>query len=151
MAKRFSQPKTSTVNHPRLATEGGLSAFYPDLDNWPRSWCGTDDDILPGERIVDCFRPFLRHLAERYSRKTIRKHADNLWVLGGEIIRDLHETPRLRKAPIEIRLFDIVQGGGPLPHHWTSEDQLQSFESTCRKFADFLQQQQEDSSAGAAR
>jgi hypothetical protein len=151
MAKRFSQPKTSTINQSRPAEEPDLSAFYPDLDDWPRSWRGTDDDILPGERIVDCFRPFLRHMAARYSRKTIRKHAGNLWVLGGEIIRDLYESPRLRKASIETVLFDVVQGGGPLPHHWTSQDQLQSFESTCRKLSEFLQRQREAPPAGAPR
>ena len=61
-----------------------LALFYPDLQDWPRSWCGTGEDIAPGEQIVDCFRPFLQHLAAGYARKTIRLHAGNLWILGGE-------------------------------------------------------------------
>jgi hypothetical protein len=34
---------------------------------------------------------------------------DNLWVLGGEIIRDLNETQSLRKRPIEDLVFDAIQ------------------------------------------
>jgi len=30
--------------------------------------------------------------ASNLSPKTIQKHVDNLWVLGGEFIRDLHNT-----------------------------------------------------------
>ena len=58
---------------------------------------------LEGEKLVDCFRPFLEYLVAcaDLSPKTIQKHVDNLWVLGGEIIRDLNETPSLRKKNIE--------------------------------------------------
>jgi hypothetical protein len=31
-----------------------------------------------------------------------------LWALGGEIIRDLNETPSLRKKNIEQILFDVL-------------------------------------------
>ena len=88
------------------------------------------------------FLPFLQHLVSgNLSRKTIRKHADNLWILGGEIIRDLNETPSLRKMPVEDLVFDVLQEGGPLLYHCDSEEQQQSFESTCRKFRRFLEQQ----------
>jgi hypothetical protein len=103
---------------------------------------GFEKDLPPGEKIVECFVPFLRHLLSlSLSRKTIRKHADNLWILGGEIIRDLNETPSLRKVPVEELIFDVVQEGGPLLYHADSEEQQRSFESTCRKFRRFLAQQ----------
>jgi hypothetical protein len=42
---------------------------------------------------VVCFRPFIEHLAaSSLSPKTIRRHMDNLWLLGGDIIRDLSST-----------------------------------------------------------
>ena len=45
------------------------------------------------------FRPFLEYLAaSNLSPKTIQKHVDNMWVLGGEFIRDLHNDPSLRKT-----------------------------------------------------
>ena len=103
---------------------------------------GWDKDLLPGEQLVACFRPFLEHLvASHLSRKSIRKHTDNLWVLGGEIIRDLNETPSLRKAPVERLLFDVIDDdGGPLIHNGDSEEQQRSLDATCRKLRRFLTQ-----------
>jgi len=103
---------------------------------------GLEQDIPPGQKMVAYFRPFLQHLVHlNLTRKTIRKHVDNLWILGGEIIRDLNQTPSLRKVPVEDLVFDALQDGGPLLYHGDSEEQQRSFESTCRKFHRFLQQQ----------
>jgi hypothetical protein len=72
------------------------------------------------------------------SRKTIRKHVDNLWMLGGEIIRDLHEDPSLRKVAADRLLRDVIyEDGGPLLYH-SSEEEQRSFDSTCRKLHRFL-------------
>ena len=54
---------------------------------------GLEKDLPPGEKLVACFRPFLEELVgSDLSPKAIQKHVDNLWALGGEIIRDLNET-----------------------------------------------------------
>ena len=104
---------------------------------------GLDKDLPPGEQLLACFRPFIKHLASSsLSRKTIRKHVDNLWMLGGEIIRDLHEDPALRKvAPDRVLRNAIYEDGGPLLHSGSDEEQ-RSFDSTCRKFHRFLSQTQ---------
>ena len=134
--------RTSTVNHGAPAASKDLSVYCRDVADWPRSWMGLEKDLPAGEKIVQYFLPFLQHLVGLdLSRKTIRKHADNLWILGGEIIRDLNETPSLRKVPVEDLVFDVLQEGGPLLHHGDSEDEQRSFESTCRKFRRFLDQQ----------
>ena len=66
---------------------------------------GIDKDLPPGEKLVACFRPFLEGLvASDLSPKTIQKHVDNLWALGGEIIRDLHEDPSLKLLQREGRI-----------------------------------------------
>ena len=103
---------------------------------------GWEKDLPPGERLVACFRPFLENLvASDLSPKTIQKHVDNLWALGGEIIRDLNETPSLRRKPIE-RILDerIDDEGGPLLYGLDSEEEQRSFDSTCRKLHRFLSQ-----------
>ena len=103
---------------------------------------GLAEDIPPGEKMVAYFRPFLEHLMGlNLSRKTIRKHVDNLWLLAEEIIRDLNETPSRRKQPVEKLVFDVLQKGGLLLYHCDSEDEQRSFDSTCRKFWRFLEQQ----------
>jgi hypothetical protein len=103
---------------------------------------GWEKDLPPGEKLVICFRPFLEHLVRSdRSPQTIQKHVDNMWVLGGEIIRDLNQTPSLRKVAVERLLADLVEDGGPLLYHSDSEEQQRSFESTCRKFRRFLTQE----------
>lgn len=104
---------------------------------------GFEKDLPPGEKLVACFRPFLEHLvASGLSRKSVCKHIDNLWVLGGEIIRDLNEDPSQRKVPVERILFDLVDDeGGPLIHGGASEEAQRSLDSTCRKLRRFLSQQ----------
>ena len=103
---------------------------------------GVEKDLPPGEQLLTRFRPFIEHLAASgFSPKTIRKHVDNLWILGGEIIRDLNETPSLRKVPVEELVFNLLEEGGPLLYHGDSEEQQRSFGSTCRKFRHFLEQQ----------
>jgi hypothetical protein len=112
-----------------------LTANCPDLEQWPRSWMYEKRDLTHGQQVVECFKPFLRHLlSSGLSRKTLRSHRDNLWILGGEIISKLHEDPRLRKRPTDqIVLAVLHDEGGPLISHSGSEDQQRSFDSTCRK------------------
>ena len=136
MAKSRTIPHSPPADHPNLAT------VCPDVDDWPRSWMGFPEDIPPGEQIVAAFRPFLVHLlALNLSRNTLRKHLNNLWLLGGELIRDVNNTPALRKRPMAALLFEAVEEGGPLLYHGDSEAEQRSFDSTCRKLRRFLEQQ----------
>jgi len=102
---------------------------------------GEEEDLPPGRRLVEYFLPFLLDLAvSGLSKKTIRKHVDNMWLLGGEIVRDLNEEPSLRTQSAEqLVRKEVDDEGGPLIHNG-SEDEQRSFDSTCRKFYRFLAQ-----------
>jgi hypothetical protein len=142
MVRTIFKAKTSKVNRAATsASSSGASAYGRDLDNWPRSWMGLEKDLPPGEELVVCFRPFIEHLASTsLSPKTIRRHVDNLWLLGGEIIRDLNYTPALRKVAAQRLLRDVVGvDGGPLIYNGSEEEQ-RSLDSTCRKLHRFLSQ-----------
>jgi hypothetical protein len=104
---------------------------------------GEEKDLPPGRRLVACFMPFLLHLAgSGLSKRTIQNHVDNMWVLGGEIIRDVNEDPSLRKVAAEKLVCNVIhQDGGPLIHNG-GEDEQRSFDSTCRKLHRFLTQPQ---------
>ena len=146
MAVRTRKAKLGTVSHATPTSQAALLLdrlpFGKDLNEWPRRWMGFPADVPAGEKIVECFRPFLNHLIQlQLSRKTLRKHVNNLWVLGGEIIRKLNGTPSLRKVSIADLVFDVVEDGGPLPYGCDSEEEGRSFESTCRKLRRFLEQQ----------
>lgn len=102
---------------------------------------GWEKDLPSGEELVARFRPFLEDLvASDLSKKTIQRHVDNLWALGGEIIRDLNEDPSLRRKSIVQILNDrIDEEGGPLVYAMESEElQQRAFDATCRKLYRFL-------------
>jgi hypothetical protein len=144
MARTIFKAKTSKVNRAATsASSSDASAYGRDLDTWPRSWMGLEKDLPPGEQLVACFRPFIEHLASSsLSPKTIRRHVDNLWLLGGEIIRDLNCDPSQRKVAVHKLLRDAIGAdGGPLIYNG-SEDAQYSLDSTCRKLHRFLSQPQ---------
>jgi hypothetical protein len=144
MARTIFKAKTTRVNRAASsAPSSDTSAYCRDLDNWPRSWMGLEKDLPPGEELVVCFRPFIERLASSsLSSKIIRRHVDNLWILGGEIIRDLHYTPSLRRVAAQRLLREAVHAdGGPLIHNGSEQDQ-NSFDATCRKLHRFLSQPQ---------
>ena len=99
---------------------------------------GVEKDLPPGEELVACLRPFIEYLAaSKLSSKTIRRHVDNLWLLGGEIIRDLNYDPSLRKVRAERLLAKVIhEDGGPLLYSGSEEEQ-RSFDATCRKLHRF--------------
>jgi len=137
MKWKIAAARTTKINR-ATAPRHDLEHYCRDLNGWPRSWMGLEKDLPPGEQLLTLFRPFLENLAASdLSPKTIQKHVDNMWALGGEFIRDLNYDQSLRKRPIEQHLFEMIEDGGPLLYDG-GEDQQRSFDSTCRKFRRFL-------------
>ena len=101
---------------------------------------GEPRDLRPGQQIVECLKPFLLHLLDAgLSRTTLRRHRDNLWLLGGELITDLNDDPALRRKPIAKLLLSVLHtDGGPLLSYRSSPDEQTTFDSTCRKLYRFL-------------
>jgi len=138
MKWKMATAKTTKINRAATAPRHRLEHYCRDLNGWPRSWIGLEKDLPPGEELLRLFRPFLEHLvASDLSPKTIQKHIDNMWALGGEFIRDLHNDPPQRKRPVDQVLFKMIEYGGPLLYDGGEEDQ-RSFDSTCKKFRRFL-------------
>jgi len=117
-----------------------LARYCPDLAQWPKKWAYDDPDILIGERIVEYLTPFLLHLLEQnLATKTLRRHRDNLWLLGGEVIRERYESDATAKKSIDEIINEMVQqNGGPFMHPRISEEEQDSFDATCRKYHRFL-------------
>jgi hypothetical protein len=129
---------TTRINRAAPAPRHDLEHYSRDLNGWPRSWMGLEKDLPPGEQLIAEFRPFLEYVAASgLSPTTIQKHVDNVWALGGEFIRELHNDPSLRKKPVDLVLRSMIEHGGPLLYHG-GEDQQRSFDSTCRKLRRFL-------------
>jgi len=109
------------------------------LVNWPKSWACVSEDIVYGREIVRIFKPFLSHLIESdLLDKTIKKHIDNLWLLGGHLIKVVNLYNKDRgKHPIFLLTECVDSFYGPRIRD-LSEQQQNSFDSTCRKLYKYI-------------
>lgn len=86
------------------------------------------------------FIPFFEHLiSKNLTRKTIKRHGDNIWLLGGEIIARTYDDESLReRGGLEVVLEFIDESGGPYSKHLDTEEDFESFDRSCRKLYKFL-------------
>lgn len=124
----------------RDADTAALAAYCPDLAQWPERWQIDEHDLAPGQRIVEFLTPFLRHLlGAGLATKTLHRHRDHLWMLGGEIIRRRHDDDKLKKMPIAKAIAELIEEeGGPLIWPRITEAEQNSFDATCRKLYKYL-------------
>jgi hypothetical protein len=110
-----------------------------DINEWPDRWKGVQEDTVYGERILELFKPFIETLKlSGRSRKTINNHIDNLWMLGGWLIKHINYHPEDRIIEPLFVIPQYVDGyNGPLIHDF-SESQQRSFDGTCRIFYGWL-------------
>jgi hypothetical protein len=120
--------------------EQRLRQACPDLDNWPRSWHYEQADLAVGQQIVQVLTPFLLHLLDQgLARATVRRHRDNLWLLGGELIRLRYEDDEVAQKDVAVALQQLVdRDGGPLVCPRISESEQESLDATCRKLHRFM-------------
>ncbi len=111
-----------------------------DFFEWPERWKMMPDDVTFGEEILKEMIPFIKFLIlKNYTKKTLKKHLDNIWLLGGELIDRINMDDELREiTAIDLILKYIDSSGGPYSKHLDSEYALDSFDSTCRKYYKFL-------------
>lgn len=125
---------------PCTAATEALVRLCPDLEDWPQRWCCQDCDIVIGKRIVGCLTPFLLHLIDQgLATKTLTRHRDHLWMLGGEIVRRLYEEPRWQRRSVPHVILQFMDPDcGPLIWPRITQQQQDSFDATCRKLYQFL-------------
>ena len=117
-----------------------LRQACPDLDNWAQSWRYEEVDIAVGQQVVEILTPFLLHLLDQgLARKTVSRHRDNLWLLGGELIRRRYEDDELAQLDVEGALRQLIEDdGAPLIWPRISESEQDSLDATCRKLHGFM-------------
>src|SRR5450631_1776042 len=122
------------------AQASALAECCPDLEQWPKLWSGGDADIPVGQTIVAFFKPFLLHmLDEPLATKTLHRHRDHLWLLGGELIRRRYDDAKLKKMSVDKAIAEMIEeDGGPLIWPRLTEAEQNSFDATCRKLYKFL-------------
>ncbi len=101
---------------------------------------GTEKDKLYGQGLLEAMRPFIDHLIMKgLKNKTIRRHMDNLWVLGGEIIRSVSTYDEYGILAAESLRDSVGPDGGPYCSGFLYEWEMTSYDATCRKLHKFLE------------
>ncbi len=116
-----------------------ITKLCSDFYEWPERWEGVPEDIEYGEQIIATFEAFIQSLiSEELTKKTIESHIDNLWILGGELIRLINQDKNNRdKEPLELLMENIGYAGGPYCRNLQTKNEIRSFDSTCRKLYDY--------------
>ena len=113
-----------------------IEEFCPDFYEWPVRWHGVKEDIPVGERILGCFEPFVADLIfSNLSDRTKKRHLDNLWILGGEIVRKISINDEYNQDIEQITKESVDDEGGPFCRHLHTDEEIRSFDTTCRKLA----------------
>jgi hypothetical protein len=118
-----------------------VEIYCKDIEKWPESWKIVKQDIKCGNEIVESvFIAFIEFIIDKgLARKTIKKHIDNLWLLGGEIIDRVNRDEELKKLEPKLLVQEFIDDeGGPYLRHIDTEAEIKSFDSTCKKLFKFM-------------
>jgi hypothetical protein len=120
---------------------GSTEKLWKDFYDWPQRWAGAPEDVAYGKGILEIYKPFVEELLARQTLTTVKRHLDNLWLMGGELIRTINMYPEDReKTPIELILDNIDETGGPSCRHLDTDEGLRSYDATCKKLFRFLRE-----------
>lgn len=118
-----------------------IDKLWADFYEWPERWKEFDKDVPYGEGIIEIYKPFVEELLAHYSKSTVNRHLNNLWLLGGELIRAINMDPEDRaKTPMELLLDNIDDTGGPSCRHLDTDEDFRAYDATCRKLFKFLRE-----------
>lgn len=117
-----------------------LLEYCKDIDEWPESWEIDEEDIKIGRGIVEQFKPFIISLIEKgLSKKTVKLYRDYLWVLGGELIRQINDDESDRRLSArKLILKHVDDFGGPYWRHSCNDADNAKYNSVCKELFKFL-------------
>ena len=127
--------RTVKKNAPTITTD----KYLEKMDDWPQSWMGTKQDLAIGLSIVGLMKPFVIALSKSgLKAKTISNHLNNLWVIGGEIIREINYHPELmKKSALQLLQESIMGDQATLVSDFTEGEQSK-LDATARKLRKHL-------------
>jgi len=102
---------------------------------------GMPEDKVFGEKLVVELRPFIDTLMSRgFSKRTMDRHLNNLFLMGGEIIRDISMDEDYDADPASVLRDAVMCGEGSLCRHLHTEEDQRTYDATCRKLHKFLKE-----------
>lgn len=140
MKSQTFRPNKAWLKARQREIDADLEYAWTLMEKWPRSWRIDGPDESYGEGLLKELKPFVRHLVEveQLSRSTLRRHLNNLWLLGGTLIRDINtfETHR-KRTPARLLDDSIFEDGGPLCKHVSEGSEQRQYDATCKKLFAF--------------
>ena len=105
-----------------------------DIDNWSNTWMVSNKDIAYGNKLIKLMKPFIHELSETLAPRTVKRHQENLWLLGDYTINRINRDEEYRKKEPCLFLATFIDSyEGPLIQD-LSEQEQRFFDSTCKKF-----------------
>jgi hypothetical protein len=123
--------------------DADLQYAWALMEKWPQSWQIDEADESYGEGLLEQLKPFVRQLVEteQLSRSTLRRHLNNLWLLGGELISLINTDEEDRRcSPARLLDNNLSAEGGPLCKHVQRGSAQQQYDATCKKLYAFRSQ-----------
>lgn len=118
-----------------------LAKIVKTLEEWPESWSGNENDIPIGSLLLLEFKHYLSNLIEKgRSARTVKNHANYIWALGGEIIREINMNEINLDALLgkDILLEFINNEGGLYWRHAYDQKDHDRYDSVCRNLYRFI-------------
>ena len=111
-----------------------------EMNSWPKKWAGDKADEVFGEKLLVELKPFVEALiAHGYAKSTLNRHLNNLFLLGGEIIRMVSIDEEYDRDAGDVARESVEEEGGLLCQHLHTEAQERSYDATCKKLHNFLE------------
>jgi len=110
------------------------------MERWPKNWAGDRADEAFGIKLMAEMKPFVAALiAHGYAKRTMERHLENLFLLGGEVIRDVSLFERYNENAGDVLRESVEGGEGLLCRHLHTEAEERAYDATCRKLCKFLE------------
>jgi hypothetical protein len=116
--------------------DADLHYAWSKMQHWPAAWEIDELDRAYGQALLDELKPFVRYLAEtkQLSRSTLRRHLDQLFLLGGELISRINTDPNSRRqTPARFLDQHLSPEGGPVCRHIDNDKKRRQFDATCKQ------------------
>lgn len=120
--------------------EALVEKYRQQLSAWPHSWEIDPRDQAIGQAIVEAFMPFLiSKIQQGRAKGTLNRYTRYLWVLGGELIRQVNDHEPDRQLSANALILDAISpDGGPYWHGAFDENEHDQFDSVCRMLYKFM-------------
>ncbi len=116
------------------------SNFQREKQQWIATWALISSHPKVGEKILKAMQSFVSVIrGQRLPDMILNRHAFNLWLLCGEIVKYVQDDNELKSLSSDELILRFVDAeGGPTCAQLANEQEQRRFDATCLKLFNFL-------------